>query len=301
VSEPLGPPLGLPLGARLTSLSSRVRSLVERDGDTRGPGGHASRGLPFPPALAGGAYELVTTDAGDFWMSATDEVMRPYMQRRGAWEESERDLLGRLIRPGTRFLDVGANVGYFSVFAAKAASGVEVDSVEPHPEIVPMLRMNLWANQVRARVWPVALDSKTTVLPIASAPMNPGDSRVARPLQHNHYDMVVPAIPADELFRGRTFDLVKIDVQGWEWDVVLGMQRILRESRDIVLVVEFFPAGVRDAGDDPYDLLRRYRALGFDIVVQRDESLGRAADREIVELCDTGGPSGQVNLMLTRS
>src|SRR5579872_3312796 len=135
--------------------------------------------LPFPPALAGGAYELVQTDAGEFWMSATDEVMRPYMQRRRAWEESERDLLGRLLHPGSRFLDVGANVGYFSVFAAKAAPGVQVDSVEPHPEIVPMLRMNLWANQVQASVWPVALDSKRSVLPIASAPMNPGDSRVA--------------------------------------------------------------------------------------------------------------------------
>ena len=277
-------------GGRITSLSSRVRALVDRDGDA----------LHFPPALVGGDYELVKTDAGEFWMSADDEVMRPYMLRRGAWEESERDLLGRLLRPGARFLDVGANVGYFSVFAAKAAPGVQVDSVEPHPEIVPVLRMNLWANQVHANVWPVALDSKTSVLPIASAPMNPGDSRVARPHQADRYHMVVPAVTADELFRGRTFDVVKIDVQGWEWDVVLGMQRIIRESRDIVLVVEFFPSGLRDAGDEPYDLLRRYRELGFDVVTERDGALGRAADGEIVELCDTAGPTGQVNLMLTR-
>jgi FkbM family methyltransferase len=281
------------LSGKLTTLSSRVRSLVDRNGD-----GHGD--LAFPPALIGGPYELVRTDVGEFWMSASDEVMRPYMQRRGAWEESERDLLRGLIRPGSRFLDVGANVGYFSVFAAHAAPGVQVDSVEPHPEIVPVLRMNLWANRARANVWPVALDSKKTVLPIASAPMNPGDSRVNRPEAQARYDMVVPALPADELFRGRSFDVVKIDVQGWEWDVILGMQRIIRESQDIALVVEFFPSGVRDAGDDPYDLLRRYRALGFDLVMQRDNALGRATDREIVEVCDTGGPTGQVNLLLTR-
>lgn len=278
------------VGARLTSLSSRVRSLVDRN----------AYGMPFPPALVGGKFELVTTDVGEFWMSADDEVMRPYMQRRGAWEESERDLLGRLLHPGARFLDVGANVGYFSVFASKAAPGVQIDSVEPHPDIVPVLRMNLWTNQVNANIWPVALDSKTSVLPIASAPMNPGDSRVARPHQSDGYNIVVPALTADELFRGRTFDVVKIDVQGWEWDVVLGMQRIIRESRDIVLVVEFFPSGLRDAGDQPYDLLRRYRSLGFDVVMERDGSLVRAADGEIVELCDTAGPTGQVNLMLAR-
>ena len=73
-----------------------------------------------PPVRDGGPFERIETDLGPLWMQTSDEVMRPYLLRRKAWEESTGALLRRLLRPGARFLDVGANVGYFSLFVAPA-------------------------------------------------------------------------------------------------------------------------------------------------------------------------------------
>ena len=53
-------------------------------------------------------------------MSRQDQVMRPFMQKAGSWEPEEGPLLHSILRPGERFLDIGANVGYFSVLLAKA-------------------------------------------------------------------------------------------------------------------------------------------------------------------------------------
>ena len=243
---------------------------------------------------------LAEVDVGRFWLPADDEVTRPYLQRRHAWEEGTSQLLRRVLRPGSRFLDVGAAVGYFSALAAGAAWGITVDAVEPNPPTVDLLRFNLWINRVDANVWPVALAERRGALPLCCRQTNLGDTRGLTPHLGASYPVVVPAVPADELFPGRTFDVVKIDVQGWEFEVLLGMQRILDDSPNIVIVLEFWPAALRDRGQDPEAVLDGYKKLGFDVIVERDGTLGRVGHSEIIALCDSAGPDGQLNLLLRR-
>jgi FkbM family methyltransferase len=272
--------------------NSRVTQRYSRDGsDETTP----------PPALEGGPYEQIETAIGPFWMLSTDEVMRPYLIRHRAWEEAEADLLASLIKPGARFLDVGANIGYFSVFAARSATGVRVDAIEPHPTLYGLLRANLWANRVRATTWNTALGIDRRFLPLQSAPMNAGDTRVTSPSTGAHYSLAVPVVAADELLAGRAFDVVKIDVQGWEPEVVSGLERIVRSSPGIVLVVEFWPTRLRSRGLDPHEVLDRYRALGYKIAVQDHWGLGHCPVEAAVQECDSAGENGQVNLVLHRA
>jgi FkbM family methyltransferase len=252
------------------------------------------------PVREGGPFEQIETDVGMLWMQASDEVMRPYLMRRGRWEESTATLLSKLLRRGARLLDIGANVGYFSVFAHRLGRDIQIDAVEPHPVIFSLLQANLWANGVRARVHNTALGDIRRLLPMSSPPMNPGDSRVGVVTPDHRYDLIVPVITADELFARRTFDVVKIDVQGFEPEVVLGMERIVRESPAIVLIVEFFPTPLLERGLDPAEVLERYRRLGFRIAVNDDGGTGTCTGAEVLEHCRSAGPDGQVNLILTR-
>src|SRR4051794_5764752 len=139
-----------------------------------------------PPVLEGGEFECLHTDVGVLWMPAQDEVMRPYIRRTGTWEPTEGELLRSLIRPGCRFLDVGANVGYFSLLAASAAPDVVIDAVEPHPLTTKALRFNLWTNAVRATVWPLALDTGRRGLSLDTAPTNLGDTRTSAVADDDH-------------------------------------------------------------------------------------------------------------------
>ncbi len=177
-----------------------------------------------PPSIhVGGPFEEIQTQLGPLWMLTRDEVMRPYLLRRRTWEESTGALLQRLLLPGARFLDVGANVGYFSLFAHRLGCDVQVDAVEPDPVIHSLLQANLWVNGVQARIHNVALETSAASSRMSSPRVNPGDSRVGTRTPDDRYELVVPVISADELFPRRTFDVVKIDVQGFEPEVILGI------------------------------------------------------------------------------
>lgn len=253
------------------------------------------------PLHGGGTYELIETDMGQLWMLARDEVMRPYMTRRKAWRQSTSALLRRLLRPGARFLDVGANVGYFSLLANRLEFDVQIDAVEPHPVLHNLLQANLWANEVNARIHNSALGETKRLLPMASPPADPGGSRVAIERPDDRYDLIVPVITADELFAGRTFDVAKIAVQGFEPEVVVGMERIVRESPAIVLVVEFRPSALLDRGLEPAEALNRYKQLGFHIAVNDDGGTGTCTAENVLDHCRSAGDQGVVNLLLRRT
>jgi FkbM family methyltransferase len=253
------------------------------------------------PIREGGPFEQIDTDVGQLWMQTSDEVMRPYLMRRKRWEESTAALLHRILRPGARFLDIGANVGYFSVFVHRLGRDIRIDAVEPHPVTFAMLQANLWAAGVQARVHNTALGDSRRLLPMSSPPMNPGDARVGIATPDGRYDLIVPVITADELFARRSFDVIKIDVQGFEHEVVLGMERIVQDSPAIVLIVEFFPTSLLDRGLDPAEVLESYRLLGFRIAVNDDGGTGTSTAADVLEHCRSAGPGGQVNLILTRN
>ena len=282
----------------LTSLGNRLAATVARPDAERG---WPAPGVPDP--LTGDEFEMVLVDAGRLWISRRDEVMRPYMTRAGTWEPEEGSVLRSLVRPGCRFLDIGANVGYFSCLVHGMAPGVTVDAVEPDPTNVRALRFNLWVNGVNATVWPLALDDSERALHLSGNPNNLGDLRSGRVDQGvvaGDSGWIVPAGRGDDLFAGRVFDVVKLDVQGWELEILLGLDGVLRGSPAVRIVVEFWPGALRERGRDPAEVLNRYVEMGYGL---RTVLHGDPADiplDEIMRVCDSGGSDGQVNLLLSR-
>ena len=251
-------------------------------------------GTPLPPPLRdGGPFELISTDFGPFWMQTSDEVMRPYLLRRRRWGDSAAELLRRLLTPGARYLDVGATVGYFSVFVHLLARDIQIDAVEPHPILYGLLQSNLWGNGVAARTYNTALGDERRLLPMSSAPMNLADSRLGAHKPDERYDLIVPVIQADELFARRSFDVVKISVQGFEPEVILGMQRIISDSPAIVLVVDFWPTALVDRGLDPLEVLNRYRQMGLHIAVNDDGGTGTSTAEGVIDHCRSPAPAGR--------
>ena len=111
--------------------------------------------------------------------------------------------------------------------------------------------------------------------------------------------MVAPVTRLDDLICGRV-DLIKMDVQGFETDVFEGMAWVLRENEGIRIVVEFWPAAIRERGLTPTAVLDVYRALGLEITLVRGTAPFTATDEEIVAFAESAGPDGQANLMLRR-
>ena len=104
--------------------------------------------LPTPPRPYDGD-ELVSllTDAGPLWIPAVGRrdaslpggARAPGSRRRARCSRE-------FFRPGLRFLDVGANVGYFSLLVAQNCPGAVIHSFEPHPLTSRVLELNAWAS-----------------------------------------------------------------------------------------------------------------------------------------------------------
>lgn len=261
------------------------------------PGLRAAKAAPAPPRPYVGE-ELVGlhTDAGVVWIPASDGVMRPFMEERGTWEPEEGRLLSQSFKPGLRFLDVGANVGYFSLFVAQRCPGAVIHSFEPHPLTSQVLALNAWSSGADITTHALALSGGDRILALTTAESNLGDTRATASASGS---MLCPAAPLDEVLPDAVFDLVKIDVQGFEVEAISGMVGMIRRSPQVVIVAEFWPGGLRERGLDPAQVLLSYRELGLSAMIHVGDDLSVMKPVDVVRLCDQAGPAGQVNLVLT--
>ena len=249
-----------------------------------------------PRPYVGEELVCLLTDAGSLWIPASDGVMRPYLEERGTWEPEEGQLLSQFFRPGLRFLDVGANVGYFSLLVAQHCPDAVIHAFEPHPLTSQVLALNAWASGADITTNALALSSGDRILALTTAESNLGDTRTRAAASGT---MLSPAAPLDEVLPGAVFDLVKIDVQGFETEVIVGMLGMIRRSRGVVIVAEFMPSALRDRGLDPVAVLASYEEVGLDLKVQVDTKLATMTHIEVVRTCEGAGPDGQVNLVMT--
>ena len=259
--------------------------------------GLRTRHRPAPPRpYVGEELVCLLTDAGQLWMPASDGVMRPILEETGTWEPEEGELLAQFFKPGLRFLDVGANVGYFSLLVAKQCPGARIVAFEPHPLTSQVLALNAWGAGADITPYALALSDGDRILALSTADTNLGDTRTRASASGS---MLCPAAPLDDVLPDAVFDLVKIDVQGFEVEAIGGMAGMIARSPQVVIVAEFWPSALRERGLDPVAVLESYRALGlsFRVQVARDLSVRKPVD--VVRICDQAGPAGQVNLVLT--
>jgi FkbM family methyltransferase len=252
-----------------------------------------------PPApYVGEELVKLLCDAGELWIPASDGVMRPFLEERGTWEPEEGALLAQFFRPGLRFLDVGANVGYFSLLVGKNCPDARIHAFEPHPLTSRVLALNAWSCDADITTHALALSEGDRLLALTTTESNLGDTR-SRPAEAA--TLLAPAARLDDVLPGEVFDLVKIDVQGFEPEVVAGMAGMLGRSPGVVIVAEFWPAALRERGLEPVQVLQNYKELGLRFRTQIGEQLATSKPVEVVRVCDQAGANGQVNLVLTRA
>jgi FkbM family methyltransferase len=177
-----------------------------------------------------------------------------------------------------RFLDIGANMGYFSVLGSQLVgpSG-SVVAVEPDPRNLQLLRANLWRNHCsNASVLPVAADSRRGHIAVVTFPEGGGATEVTRDPSYYEEDgrvevedigkVMVPSARLDELIVPPVH-VMKMDTQFTEPEVIEGLCETIAASPELLIITEFGPTELRRREADPLGLLGRWSELGFEITV----------------------------------
>lgn len=178
----------------------------------------------------------------------------------GLHEFEEMSLLLHLLRPGDLFVDVGANVGSYTVLASSAI-GARVLAFEPGPEARGWLQRNVELNKAQGRVEvrPDAIGATEGTTAFSS-----GLDTVNHRIQgaDAKVEDVVPMTTLDLALEGRSATLIKIDVEGFESDVIAGGTRTLHDPGLKCVIIELAGAGALYGFDE--DKIRRdLLGMGF--------------------------------------
>ena len=236
-------------------------------------------------------WPFVVRTSGGFWLRGnTTDFVQSTVFFFGEWEPNITAWIRRTLRPGDVFVDVGANVGYYTLLAAQLVgpSGAVV-AIEASPSIFALLEENValnpdLANRIRC-VNTAVLDRPGTVIVHHGPRHNIGLTSVVSPAADSWAEATVPAAPLDQLLTALEVErarIVKIDVEGAEWFVAQGMRQFLRErSRSLEVLLEITPHRVVQTGHEPADVLRVFTDAGLEIYWidndYRTESLLRGA------------------------
>jgi FkbM family methyltransferase len=236
---------------------------------------------PSPVTIRFGRPDVVIRQFERFALAldAADPSVSQPIAADGGWEPHTTEVFKRFIRPGMTVVDIGANVGWFTMLAASLVgpSG-SVVAVEPWSEncrlIITSLRRNGFDH---VELWPLALDRQRGWAHFMTHVGSNGGLIGAEPDDiASGRGTIVPTFTLDELVGDdRPIDFVKIDVEGAEHRVLLGGQRTLERCRPIVLSEFSLDMTRRISGVEPVEYLDWFvdRGWKLHVISRTDGSL----------------------------
>ncbi|NYZ78920.1 FkbM family methyltransferase [Candidatus Micrarchaeota archaeon] len=184
----------------------------------------------------------------------------------GTHEKTETEFAKKQIKKGDVVLDIGANIGYYTLIFARAVGNKgKVFAFEPDPENFALLeknvKINRYANVVLVKK---AVSSKTGKLKLYADKNNKTDGRIYDS-HDNRSSIDIDAVRLDDYFANYkgNVDFIKLDIQGAEWAAVTGMARLLKRNKKVKIITEFWPAGLKRFGVEPGDYLKLFVKNGF--------------------------------------
>lgn len=184
----------------------------------------------------------------------------------GIYEPFETELFRKEIKKGDVVLDIGANIGYYTLIAAKlVGENGQVYAFEPDPDNFALLEKNVEINGYKNVVLvQKAVSNKTGKIKLYLCEDNKGDHRI-----YNSHDgrqsIEIEAIRLDDYFKDYNgkIDFIKIDIQGAEEGAIQGMLNLLEKNKTVKIVTEFWPIGLRRFGIEPEEYLKLLWKHGF--------------------------------------
>jgi FkbM family methyltransferase len=239
-------------GLRLRDLRELIGYLVRRDEfRSRYAVGAPPQAATRPAPIFLGDRVLCWTHRGQpLYVVPQDVDLTPRILANGAWELHVEQVMLRFARAGDTVIDLGANVGYYTIIlcAAVAPKGI-VYAFEAHPDLVRLLKATIHVNGFGPLIelHGCAVSDRPGTLTLALSPDHYGSGNVMPGGSDPGYDegypirLQVPAVTLDATLgeRVRAVDLMHLDIEGSEPLALRGAQALIERSPGIKIITEW--------------------------------------------------------------
>lgn len=221
-------------------------------------------------------FEAAFNGESSFLHKVNEEVtMRLYRDSKlsrmiyDGFEQEETAYMQTVLKPGDTMLDIGANVGLFTMLAAQQVGATgRVLSFEPSPTTFLRLEENVAINDFNhVQCFNIGLSDKSGTLDFYTSQSghDAWDSFAVDARGRLGNSVSVPVQALDEIVQTHTItriDFIKIDVEGWEKFVIMGGTECLTTQSPIVMV-EFTDENTFNAGYRTLDIYEAMESLGY--------------------------------------
>ncbi|MCG6885826.1 MAG: FkbM family methyltransferase [Proteobacteria bacterium] len=161
----------------------------------------------------------------------------------GLHEFEDMSFLLHFLRPGDLFVDIGANIGSYTVLASKVA-GAHTITIEPVPSAFAALTDNILLNDIQGRVRTenFAVGSENRMLTF-SLDRDTGNHAIPEKVGYKGSTTTVACRRLDDLLDDEVPKLIKIDVEGFETEVINGAEKIISNPECVAVIMELIGEG----------------------------------------------------------
>ena len=209
--------------------------------------------------------QLVSLPLYKIYVRPNDVLIGAAIARDHEYEPDITALLKRWLKPGMTFVDIGANIGYFSLLTATLIGEQgQVFSFEPAPGNIALLEKSISENGFgNVKVFPVAVDEIDSTLPFTVSGIS-SNGRLDPFNDGKESNIEVEAKSLDGMKDiVQSVDYIKMDIEGAEPRALRGMKTLLKTNRPTI-IFEFAPKQILETSqEDPKGVLNFLDDLGY--------------------------------------
>ncbi len=245
---------------------------------------------PNGPVYLGDHEALVQARWGSkIIVDTTDRSLAPWLLADGLWESHITGWMHDFLEPGSVMVDVGANIGYFTLLAARRVGPTgRVVAIEAHPRLVQILRRNVavnghletttvhhmaaWSGPDRLRMHLRTHFAANSSLGSFGGVADLADTEETVEVEAKELDSVLADL--------ERIDLIKVDIEGSEVQAFRGLTRTLERHPLVTIEFEWAPLQIEMVGDQPIRLLHfleerdfKFRSMEDDLAPITSEEL----------------------------
>jgi len=201
------------------------------------------------------------------YYNSMDRMVAACLWKFGYLEGYELSLFHSCLKPGQMMLDIGANMGVYSLTASSVIGDLgKIIAFEPDEDNFKIFSKSVLKNNFKnIELVPFAVSDKEETIFFETHSLNSGNHQIRKEKTLKDQKSIEAICLDNFLPANQKIDIIKIDIQGAEYFAFKGMKQLIADNPHVIVFSEYWSKGLRNMGIDPSQYIKLLKSFEFNI------------------------------------